>query len=69
VDVATEKVIKRLKIGTGAAGIVMQPDGTRAFVACSPDDYVVVVDLKTMDVVGKIDAGPEPDGMAWAVRR
>ena len=69
VDVATEKVIKRLKIGTGAAGIVMQPDGTRAFVACSPDDYVVVVDLKTIDVVGKIDAGPEPDGMAWAVRR
>jgi YVTN family beta-propeller protein len=69
VDVATEKVVKRLKIGTGAAGIVMQPDGARAFVACSPDDYVVVIDLKTMDVVGKIDAGGEPDGMAWAVRR
>jgi hypothetical protein len=38
-------------------------------VACSPDDYVVAIDLKTMDVVGKIDAGVEPDGMAWAVRR
>jgi YVTN family beta-propeller protein len=69
VDVATRKVVKRLKIGSGAAGIVMQPDGTRAFVACSPDDYVAVIDLKTMDVVGKIDAGGEPDGMAWAVRR
>ncbi len=69
VDVASRKVIKRLKIGTGAAGIVMQPDGTRAFVACSPDDYVAVIDLKTMEVVGKIDAGGEPDGMAWAVRR
>jgi YVTN family beta-propeller protein len=68
VDVATRKVVKRLKIGTGAAGIVMQPDGARAFVACSRDDYVVVIDLKTMDVVGKIDAGGEPDGMAWAVR-
>jgi len=69
VDVAARKVVKRLKIGTGAAGIVMQPDGLRAFVACSPDDYVTVIDLKTMEVVGKIDAGGEPDGMAWAVRK
>ncbi len=69
VDVATRKVVKRLKIGRGAAGIVMQPDGSRAFVACTPDDYVVVIDLKTMEVAGKIDAGGEPDGMAWAVRR
>ena len=69
VDVASRKVVKRLKIGTGAAGIVMQPDGARAFVACSPDDYVAVIDLKTMEVVGKIDAGGEPDGMAWTVRK
>jgi YVTN family beta-propeller protein len=69
VDVASRKVVKRLKIGTGAAGIVMQPDGARAFVACTPDDYVAVIDLKTMEVVGKIDAGGEPDGMAWAVKR
>jgi len=69
VDVASRKVVKRLKIGSGAAGIVMQPDGARAFVACSPDDYVAVIDLKTMDVVGKIDAGGEPDGMAWSVHK
>jgi YVTN family beta-propeller protein len=67
-DVASRKVVKRLPIGHGAAGIVMQPDGKRAFVACSPDDYVVVIDLGAMSVVGKIDAGGEPDGMAWAVR-
>jgi YVTN family beta-propeller protein len=69
VDVATRKVIKRLKIGTGAAGIVMEPGGKRAFVACSPDNYVAVIDLKTMEVAGKIDAGGEPDGMAWTSRR
>jgi YVTN family beta-propeller protein len=69
VDVVTRKVVKRLKIGTGAAGIEMEPNRNRAFVACTPDDYVAVIDLKTMDVVGKIDAGAEPDGMAWAVRR
>jgi YVTN family beta-propeller protein len=67
-DVASRKVVKRLPIGHGGAGIVMQPDGKRAFVACSPDDYVTVIDLGAMSVVGKIDAGGEPDGMAWAVR-
>ncbi len=66
-DAAARKVIKRVPIGTGAAGIEMEPNGKRAFVACTPDGYVAVIDLATMTVVGKIDAGPEPDGMAWAV--
>jgi YVTN family beta-propeller protein len=69
VDVASRSVVKRLKIGHGAAGIQMQPDGARAYVACGPDNYVAVIDLKAMEVVGKIDAGGEPDGMAWAVRK
>jgi DNA-binding beta-propeller fold protein YncE len=66
-DAEAHQVIKRLPIGHGAAGIVMQPDGTRAFVACTPDSYVAVIDLKSLDVVGHIDAGGEPDGLAWAV--
>lgn len=68
-DAAARKEIKRLDIGRGAAGIVMQPDGSRAFVACTPDDYVAVIDLKSLEVVGHIDAGPEPDGLAWSIRR
>ncbi|HLY20531.1 MAG TPA: hypothetical protein VKR61_25060 [Bryobacteraceae bacterium] len=67
-DAASRKEVKRVKIGRGAAGIQMQPDGARAFVACTPDDYVAVIDLKTLEVTGHIDAGKQPDGMAWAVR-
>ena len=67
VDTATHQVVKRLPIGHGAAGILMEPGGKRAFVSCSPDGYVAVVDLKTLAVVGKIDAGGNPDGLAWAV--
>ena len=67
-DAAGRNEIKRLKIGTGAAGIEMQPDGTRAFVACTPDNYVAIVDLSTLAVTGHIDAGGGPDGMAWAAR-
>lgn len=66
-DAHTRNVTKRLAIGHGAAGIVMQPDGSRAFVACTPDNYVAVIDLKSMIVAGHIQAGDEPDGMAWAV--
>jgi YVTN family beta-propeller protein len=67
-DVAARKEAKRVPIGHGAAGILVQPDGARAYIACTPDNYVAVLDLKTLEVVGKIDAGGEPDGLAWAVR-
>jgi YVTN family beta-propeller protein len=67
-DAATHQEIKRLPIGHGSAGILVQPDGARAFIACSPDNNVAVIDLKTLTVVGRIDAGGNPDGMAWAVR-
>ncbi len=68
-DASTGKDVKRVKIGHGAAGILMQPDGTRAFVACSPDNYVVTVDLKSLEVSSHLEVGKEPDGLAWAVRR
>ena len=68
-DAATRKEIKRIEVGHGAAGIVVQPDGARAFVACTPDNYVVVIDLKSLEVTGHIEVGPEPDGLAWAVMR
>jgi len=66
-DATTRKEIKCIPIGHGAAGIIIQPDGSRVFVACTPDDYVAVIDLHTLEVTGHIQAGGQPDGMAWAV--
>lgn len=68
-DAATHKEIKRIAVGHGAAGIQMQPDGSRAFVACSPDNYIVVIDLKSLEVAGRLEVGLEPDGLAWSVMR
>ena len=68
-DSGTRKEVKRVKIGHGAAGILMQPDGLRAYVACTPDDYVSVIDVKSLEMTGKIAAGKHPDGLAWAVRK
>jgi YVTN family beta-propeller protein len=67
-DAASRKEYKRIPIGHGASGILMDPAGARAFVACGPDNYVTVLDLKALQVTGKIDVGGEPDGLAWAVR-
>jgi YVTN family beta-propeller protein len=67
-DASARKESKRLPIGHGAAGILIEPNGARAFVACTPDNYVAVIDLKTLEVTAHIDAGGEPDGLAWAPR-
>lgn len=67
-DVKSHKEVKQLNIGHGASGIVMDPDGSRAFVACTPDNYVAVIDLKTLEVIHRIDVRQEPDGLAWAIR-
>ncbi len=68
-DASTRQVIKRIPIGHGSGGVLVEPGGRRAFVACSPDDYVAVIDLGSLTVTGHIQAGGEPDGLAWALRR
>ena len=68
-DASTRKEVKQLNLGGGAAGILVAPDGTRAYVAISTSDKVAVVDLKILEVTGQISAGKQPDGLAWAVRK
>jgi YVTN family beta-propeller protein len=66
-DAATHKQIKTISTGHGAAGILVDDDGSRAFIGCTGDNYVAVVDLKTLTVTGHI-AVNGADGLAWAVR-
>ncbi len=68
IDVATQREVKRIVVGHGSGGILVQPDGARAFVACSGDNYVAIVDLKSLTVTGQLKVGGNPDGMAWAAR-
>lgn len=67
-DSATRKEVKRLADVHASGGIEMQPDGARAYAACGREGYVAVIDLKTLEMVGKIDVAA-PDGLAWAVRQ
>jgi sugar lactone lactonase YvrE len=66
IEAATRKEVKRMKIGRGAAGILMDEKANRAFVACSADNYIAIIDLRTLEVTGHLDVGGTPDGMAWA---
>jgi len=65
-DATTRKEVKRLATVHGSGGIQMQPDGARAYVACGRDNQVAVIDLKTLEMVGKVDVA-SPDGLAWEV--
>jgi YVTN family beta-propeller protein len=65
-DAASHKLIKTFDLGGGAAGILMSPDGTRAFIAVSRGDKVAVIDLKTLSTSAQIAPLRQPDGLAWA---
>jgi YVTN family beta-propeller protein len=66
-DAIAHTEVKRLKIGHGAAGILMDPDGSRVFVACSADNYIAIINLKTLEVTSHLDVGGVPDGLAWTM--
>jgi YVTN family beta-propeller protein len=68
-DAASRKEVKQLSLGGGAAGILMDPDGSHAYVAVSGGNKVAIVDLKRLKVTGEILQLGQPDGMAWAVRK
>jgi YVTN family beta-propeller protein len=65
VDAPARKAFKRVALGKSPEGILIAPDGTRAFVAVNGDNHVAVVDLKTWTVTRKLQTGDGPDGMAW----
>jgi YVTN family beta-propeller protein len=65
---ATLRQLKRLPLGRQPAGILVAPDNAHAYVSVTGDDYVAVIDLKTLELASRIQPGTGPDGLAWAVR-
>jgi YVTN family beta-propeller protein len=72
VDAASRKEVKRLKIGADA--MLMQPDGSHAYLAVDAhtpggENYIAVVDVKTLQETSRIPTGTGADAMAWAPGR
>lgn len=68
-DAVTHREVRSFNLGGGSAGILIVPDGSRAYVAVSGKDKVAVVDLKKLEIEGYIATGKGPDGLAWAERK
>jgi YVTN family beta-propeller protein len=64
-DHSTKKELKRLKLGRQPAGILVEPGSARAYVAVTGDNYIGVIDLKSLEMSARIQPGTGPDGMAW----
>jgi YVTN family beta-propeller protein len=65
-DAAARKEAKQLNLGGPSSGILIVPDGSRAYVAVSAKNKVAAVDLKTLEVTGEVQVGKGPDGLGWA---
>lgn len=50
-------------------GLLVAPDGKRAWVASTNADVISVIDLEKLEVVGRLTAGKEPDGLGGRFSR
>jgi YVTN family beta-propeller protein len=64
-DATTKELIRKIDTEAGPEGILIAPDGKRAFVACANAGKVAVLDLDTLTFTGSVATGNQPDGMAW----
>jgi YVTN family beta-propeller protein len=65
IDAPARRELKRVKLGKNPEGILIAPDGAHAYVAVNGDNFISIVDLKTLAETGRIEPGAGPDGMAW----
>ena len=79
VDAAARKEIKRVNVadapgltdklpGKETDTVLVEPNGSRAYVAVSDSNYVAILDLKKLELTGAISTGASPEGLAWAER-
>jgi YVTN family beta-propeller protein len=68
-DAVTRKEIKRIHIGPSLHAVVVAPDGLHAYVGAVGGKQVVVLDLKTLEVTGRIETGFSPEGIVWLETR
>ena len=52
----------------GPQGIALSEDGATAFQALSQQRRVAIIDLKRLEILGYVDVGERPDGIAYTSR-
>jgi YVTN family beta-propeller protein len=64
IDIATNKVIGKIADTPGVHGIAIAPNG-RGFITAGQENKVAVFDLKTMQILMKVDTGANPDAIVY----
>ena len=60
IDTTTQIVIATVPVGTGPAGVAVNPAGTRVYVANLLDNTVSVIDTTTLTVIATVSVGTGP---------
>ena len=68
-DAASRKLLATVDVGAVPVGIVITPDGRRAFVANTNANQVTVIEVASRKILRTFSTGTEPDGMAWAAAK
>jgi DNA-binding beta-propeller fold protein YncE len=65
IDLASQKPTARITGMTRIHGIAVAGDLNRGFISDGGDDAVVIFDMKSYDVLQKVKAGKNPDGLLY----
>jgi YVTN family beta-propeller protein len=67
IDPKTDRVVERIELpgADGNHGLLIDPDGRRAFIACEGNDRLLVLDLPTKKIAATFPVGKDPDVLAF----
>jgi YVTN family beta-propeller protein len=65
IDVDKDAVVGVISNTPGVHGLAPAPDLARGFVSCGRENKAAIVDLKTLEILSKVDTGANPDGMLY----
>jgi YVTN family beta-propeller protein len=68
VDAATRKIVKRIAMPGVPLGIQFSADGKRAYVSRTLARRVDAIDMDKLAIIGSVETGDGPDGLAWRGR-
>ena len=65
IDLAKDVVAGEITNTPGVHGLAVAPELGRGLVTCGREDKGALVDLKTLQLISKMDTGKNPDGMLY----
>jgi YVTN family beta-propeller protein len=64
IDEASGEIVKNVDVGSkGSRGTEFSPSGDTVFVSVEDSNEIVAIDLESLDIVERLEAGPGPRGM------